>query len=649
MIIFETALSTALVLVSSFGLGAWIPINSISGKIMIGAILIPICLITLHITTEQKLTHISIIIVILSIIGVIKFFFYKKELTSFIELLNPVLVLPIIFLMLLISTNDITYQIFEWDEFASWMYWTKEAYLADSLLPMDIGWRGLKYPQGWPIALVYPQLFFSTFDPLRSIVVNLVWNAATLGLIYDLIFNYLRKIKWGSNILIITTCYVVVLIILTAEITGTLVPKSFLVEMPQVYITISIFSLLCFRVFNYENHAGIVFSIGLLLAAGFLIKLSMVTVIPAVLITVLYGDYTGHKKNNIKRTTISMLSNTLLITIPSLIVIIIWSQLPETKTVGLNSLSFSLDFQKTHLDLLVRLIEGTYSYLSLWKAPVTTLAILGLICAVADTSLRTVILGLIIFYLAYAFGLFQLYAFRFAGYEATHLASLQRYLRLPISLMHFLGITFLIITLCRTFIRINFSIRGFFTKEYLAYPILSLLILFFSYQVMNIKDTFSEITNRSEMSSARVAIIKKLQKDQKNIIQLIDGLDNKNRRKLPAIAFIHQGDDGYSYRVVSFLALKDTRRNGRLAYKLLPGYSWGDLNLTNIWMRKISPSKLVARLKKADLIWSLRRDAWINKALMPLTKDCSIGNSWTYLVKINYISNKFRCLSRSAN
>ena len=151
------------------------------------------------------------------------------------------------------------------------------------------------------------------------------------------------------------------------------------------------------------------------------------------------------------------------------------------------------------------------------------------------------------------------------------------------------------------------------------------------------------------MSSARVAIIKKLQKDQKNIIQLIDGLDNKNRRKLPAIAFIHQGDDGYSYRVVSFLALKDTRSNGRLAYKLLPGYSWGDLNLTNIWMRKISPSKLVARLKKADLIWSLRRDAWINKALMPLTKDCSIGNSWTYLVKINYISNKFRCLSRSAN
>ena len=151
------------------------------------------------------------------------------------------------------------------------------------------------------------------------------------------------------------------------------------------------------------------------------------------------------------------------------------------------------------------------------------------------------------------------------------------------------------------------------------------------------------------MSSTRVAIIKRLEKDQKDIIKLIRLLENKNKKTLATLAFIDQGDDGYSYRVAGFLALNNNKSESRLIYKLSPGWSWGYANIKNTWMQKITPSELAMQLKTVDVIWVFKRDAWINKALVPLTKDCDKDTEWTYLVKTNNLLNTFRCISRSIN
>ena len=113
MLLFETVLSTVICLVAGVGLGAWVPIKSISGRVMVGSALVPIILLVLNIGTGLTLSDIALLISGSSVIGCIWFFRTVRKQENLWSLTNPVLILPVLFIGSLLSFHEVGYQVFD--------------------------------------------------------------------------------------------------------------------------------------------------------------------------------------------------------------------------------------------------------------------------------------------------------------------------------------------------------------------------------------------------------------------------------------------------------------------------------------------------------------------------------------------------------
>ena len=673
---YETIISILIVLMTSLGLGSLLPLKSLGARVIVGSAMTTLLLLTLNIFTKQQFSNLVLMILIISIFGIVKFIFSIKKNSRVLILLHPIFILPMIFIIFILISENISYQSIDWDEFSSWLYWTKELYLADTLLLNDMKWQSLKYPQGWPISLSFPQFFFENFDPLRSLSVPLIWNIATLGVVYDFTFAYLKKNKWQSDKLIITVCYLLILFLLSLEVTGTLVAKTFLIELPQVYLLVSIFTLVMIIENDTENDFWVVLSIGLLLALAVMIKISMIAAVISVLFPIVFLLFGKSKGINLNKRIRSISIYLIILILPSLLIMAFWSQISISEQGQLSNLSFSYDFDTSTLDLLSRIVSRTCEYVILWKFPITIFAFIILVYCLLFSEFKLIIFGIIIFCLFYSFGILQLYAFRFGAYEVGELQSLERYLRLPLSLIHFLGITLFVILTVRKLSSQNIFRSKKSFKVIVKFSILTSLIGIFSYQLVAIDIALFEIQSRTNNSTGvpntrlstnnfifearkeinalldrsglktlqepdtRLSTLNIILKEHKEITNLLEHLDVKT----PNLALIHQGDSGYTDRIVSFLALKNKRNhNQRLLYKVSSGYSWGNENIQNIWMRKVDPIVLLNSLKDNEVIWGFKTDKWINDLLRPITSDCQDPFNWRYLVKTSSLPNTFVC------
>ena len=167
--VFETWISLGLALGIGLGLGQLVPIKSVAGRVMVGATMVHLILLVVNVKLGFSLNEIFSVICALGFFGCIIFLRNVIRNGDRGTLLNPVFILPLIFSLIVTFGPPNQYQMFEWDEFASWAYWAKELYLTDTLLDPTMQWRNLGYPQGWPLALVSPQLLFGEFCVLRQL------------------------------------------------------------------------------------------------------------------------------------------------------------------------------------------------------------------------------------------------------------------------------------------------------------------------------------------------------------------------------------------------------------------------------------------------------------------------------------------------
>ena len=186
--VLETWISLGLALGIGLGLGQFVPIKSVAGRVMVGATLVHLILLVVNVKLGFLLNEIFSAICALGFFGCIIFLRNVIRHGERGALLNPVFILPLLFSYCYFGPPN-QYQMFEWDEFAS-VYWAKELYLTDTLLDPTMQWRNSD-SQGWPLALVFPQLLFSEFNPQRSVAIGL-FGMATLGIVYEFIAAYLR-------------------------------------------------------------------------------------------------------------------------------------------------------------------------------------------------------------------------------------------------------------------------------------------------------------------------------------------------------------------------------------------------------------------------------------------------------------------------
>jgi hypothetical protein len=277
---------------------------------------------------------------------------------------------------------------------------------------------------------------------------------------------------------------------------------------------------------------------------------------------------------------------------------------------------------------LARLGEAAWIYLSSWKMPVTLFAFIGLAAAAARSDFRPIVYGFALYFVIYGFGLFQLYAFRFGAFEVGELQSLQRYLRVPLRLGHLLGLTFLALLVASSLAGTRLDFRRYIPANSFIVFLAVAVTLAGGFQVYAIGYGLTDVRDRFSLSQKRLGVINNLQDDRRVLEQIII----ERGMKKPLVAFIAQGDDGYSSRVASFLALRNKRGEGKKLYQLANGYSWG-ARRENAWMHKMSAPELLHKMREADIIWGHRQNPWLTAALKGMATGCKAGQAWRFLVK----------------
>ena len=326
MILLETLLSVGTGLFAAIGLGAWLPLRSVAGRVLVGLLLVPLFLIILSILLPLALSELALLILAVSFVGWFKFAKSIKRTEIPWILFNPVFVLPVLFAIGLLIVGDVGYQSFEWDEFASWLNWAKNLYLTDSLVREDANWRNLGYPQGWPTAVVFPQLSFATFEPMRSLTVGVLWHTAVLGLIYEVIIGYLAATNWASRSVIALTGYFLIFVLLAAETLRKLVPQDFLIELPQIFALAGVSALLCLAAIGAEKLKGTSLAAGLILAAGIMVKISVIAAVAPLALVIVYMNFGREKEGGGWKGTVLNLG---LYILPIVIVQLIWMPLQK--------------------------------------------------------------------------------------------------------------------------------------------------------------------------------------------------------------------------------------------------------------------------------------------------------------------------------
>ena len=91
---------------------------------------------------------------------------------------------------------------------------------------------------------------------------------------------------------------------------------------------------------------------------------------------------------------------------------------------------------------------------------------------------------------------------------------------------------------------------------------------------------------------------------------------------MPDVTLIAQGGYNVEHELARYAAIRDTReaaeRLGYMHYNVTPDYNWGPAP-GKFSLRVMTPEKLLATWREADVIWPIVLDDWLHPVLVELT------------------------------
>ena len=370
----------------------------------------------------------------------------------FLEPLHPTLILLIVVLILAVAVGPEHYTPIAWDEFSSWLYWTKQQFLADAAERSDMYISLPGYPQAWPLAMTFPHTFFSQFDGLRSISVGVIVYIAILGLTYDLVRQVISLRANYSDQFARIVAWGVTLLLASGELAWRLVPETTLIEQPQVLFLIAatLFGVLALS--RPDDQLRGAAGLGAFVAVGYLVKVAMLVYIPSAIIFVVALSIQAEDWR--RRTAIAGIALA-----PMMFAVIAWRMAgPDQLSAAASPLSVLWQIISTgqaNFDGGAAILENywdrTLRFINWARLPITLIAVVGVVLALLDRVGRIAMLALIAFIGAYIASLGFSYVFLFTGYEQEVLASLERYEEVPVRLLQYFGLLALALALLSIF------------------------------------------------------------------------------------------------------------------------------------------------------------------------------------------------------
>ena len=653
------ATSVLIVLAAAAGFGAWLKIASVGGKLLVGAILTTALMNLLHFTAGITLSWTGFAVLAMALPGLVKIGASLRRDVHGPEVrtafFNPSIVLVVaVGGMMLIRGFD-HYSPYSWDEFASWLYWPKEAFAAGTYLAKKMGWQTLLYTQGWPMAVLFPHAFFEQFAAARGAAVAVVWHAALLGLFYDALRAHVqRALPFAPKAFGSLLGWTIVLGLLAVEATWTLMPDLLLVEKPQIYMIAGslAFVLLGLATDKDPERSKYIFAAGVALAGAYLVKVTALAVVLPTSLAVLMMLHTQRSKGgNDWRAAVRDLA---LLLLPVAATYLWWAAVRPFDFPGsCFGDPFALpaiheDMMGKGLETLQRLAIETTSYLASYKLPLSLIGAAGVGAAFFDRRLAPVAWALVAYAIIYFASLIPLYAWCTSDSLGLEwLDSLQRYLRVPLRIFHLIAPGLLALAVLRRFGRADNPILTSLPRRRATHIALAIMVAAGGiYQLRATDAVIRNAVTRDQEPRESAAEIRAVERDAIDMVALINSLKFP---RVPTVTIIAQEQTGFELRIARYRALSK-RRNQRFLYHVDNSYSWGP-EAQNHWMRAVSTDHLIAHFRSRDILWPIKTDAWMRSIISRLVDDesCADKPEIYFLVRTGGERPAFQCLVKRSD
>lgn len=519
--------------------------------------------------------------------------------------------------------------------FGSWVSARASLHLAD-------------YPPGWPLLLALPWQISGTVDLGAASTAPFVLHVAAIGIVFDLVVFLIRRHLNAGNRLCIAAGWAFILLFLAAETFGPLWPTTLLIEPPQFLgYAIVLLALFASGVAK-EDRRALEISAGVTLASGYLIKSAALIFVPAIIgVFLLQLLLRLGGPGRVRDALISV----ALVTIPVLIVAVIWGRISdgvgclysplETLTPEALARAGSLDWR----DLADRYTAALWDYVSSYKAPLTIAATIGMGAALARRNFVVpVTFGVMA--TAYLVLLYWYHLSCFGDYYFENLNSIQRFTRVLLRTLHGVGLVLLLDAALREFVRHSESRRR--PAGIPAVIVTSMLALGIAalgaWQMYSVYRSVDIVTARTEQTiDPRVD-------EMRRAALRIEELKASALPASPVLQVMSQGLDSAVIDYARFFALSRQRGDIGESYRVAGSHSWSPTP-ANTWQSRVTRDELRRTLEKADIIWPTVLDPWLRSVLAELVNDddCLQALPTKALIRVVSAPDKFRfvCTEKS--
>ena len=631
-----------LIFLLSFGLGGFLPSLATTNQLNLGVRLLGgyallTCLLYVGIVLLNLGVSISLYtLIVFGLIG--SFVIVRRALNQsspYEYLLHPTLLLPILIIGVALVHGPIHFAPYGDDTFINWLIHAKQVWLVDSFYDERIHSSAKGYVPGWHFLLSFTSPLWGTFSDTRAIAAPTILHVALIAATYDAISIWAKAQNLDKWMAWLFSTFVI-LLLLTAESSWHLVPTLILSEMPLFYTVIGIFIIGSFFYADDALIYPISFVLSLMLCAHYLMKTQGLAALPIACVIGFTGYlfHTSFRRQNI----LKALSISIVILIPTLVVIISWKMIgPQSPKCidnagGFLSKGISQLFGSSQsLVLLKDLFDAVWAYVSTYKLWLTVGALIGVGTALFNRKLRWLSLALIAYILVYTFATYWAYLSCPNGFN-SYLSSLQRYIQLPIRLLHFIGPLMLALN-CLKY-------SSYFIKDTTQHSIKVLLCLtvgiLAAYQLMGIKKSYETMQapnqGRMEFYSNTIPVETEI---------LLKAAASRGIRN-PKVMLIHGFHEFLPYLMALHYGLKNSRAN---IHDNEPLTRWR-LKSLQLNMNDIGTPQGPNSFKNPDVLWPLENTPLISSAIKKLTNNLSCIESPAkyFLIRSSHQFSPFDCV-----
>lgn len=613
---FLTALWTCLLV--TWGLGGWTGDPRAGGRLAGGAALLILSMVGLNFGLRMPLSAAVVPVGIAAAAGII--FRPGRGIGELSR--HPALWLPVLVSAAVLWRGGLSYQPYSWDEFSAWLYWPREAFLRDDGAAAS-DWRSLGYTQGLVLASLFPQLLFERFDQVRLLAFPLGMHVALLALVFDITLARTRSLP---------TAWALVLGLLGVEVTWTLVPQLAQAEKPQIYLFSMIFLLMSEVERDRDLRRANATTIGLVMAGGFLVKSGFIGVFPPVALALAWLVLRRGEQG--PRDWLSF----ALVVLPLLLTIVVWGQTKGAVRGGCLGDPVAAIFtaagnnRPPPLDMARRLAAGIGEYLLAYKPWLSLLALAGLGLAVARGR-RVTVLALAGFVAIYLLSLHVVYNVCLGSGEGAALASLPRYLRVPLRVVHATGVVLLVLeglAVLRHGLRVPISPR------WVRAGMLGGIVLLAGWQIGMVARSLDNVETRSYEGDGG-ELQKRLARDTEAVARHLT-LDGR-----AWVTMLAQGSSGEEFTYARYYAMGRGRGDPVNRFEVAHEFSFAASPVTP-WTTEMSEGRTTERLGASHLLWPQRPlDPWLMGALRPLMDDSICLERALGKVMVRGADGRFTC------